>query len=183
MTFPPEGEDLVASLMHRIEALEAENAELRRRLGSDDFTIAFTNTLAERDSRMRKVETKISGGFRTPRGAADFARRRSRDLVGPKARRQHPRGPDPRPRATGRRLEPLSAFASPQPRTVKKSPPPKIGQPRRRPGGCRADPALSDTQVAYRRRHRQEDSMIRRRRPVHRWTSRFWIESVARVRL
>ncbi len=33
MTLPPEGGDLVASLMRRIEALDAETAELRRRLG------------------------------------------------------------------------------------------------------------------------------------------------------
>src|SRR5208283_382791 len=49
----------------------------------------------------------------------------------------------------------------------------------------RADPELSNTQVAYRhgRRRRREDSIMRRRRPVLRWTSRFWIEYVPRVRL
>src|SRR5215472_8350559 len=35
MILPPEVEELVASLMRRIEALEAENGELRRRLGLD----------------------------------------------------------------------------------------------------------------------------------------------------
>jgi transposase len=42
-----------------------------------DFTVPFTNNLAEQDLRMMKVKTKISGGFRTARGAADFARLRS----------------------------------------------------------------------------------------------------------
>jgi transposase len=42
-----------------------------------DFTVPFTNNLAEQDLRMMKVKTKISGGFRTPQGAADFARLRS----------------------------------------------------------------------------------------------------------
>ena len=42
-----------------------------------DFAVPFTNNLAEQDLRMMKVKTKISGGFRTPRGAADFARLRS----------------------------------------------------------------------------------------------------------
>jgi transposase len=42
-----------------------------------DFTVPFTNNLAEQDLRMMKVKTKISGGFRTPQGAADFASLRS----------------------------------------------------------------------------------------------------------
>jgi transposase len=42
-----------------------------------DFSVPFTNNLAEQDLRMMKVKTKISGGFRTPQGAADFARLRS----------------------------------------------------------------------------------------------------------
>lgn len=42
-----------------------------------DFTVPFTNNLAEQDLRMMKVKTKISGGFRTPKGALDFARLRS----------------------------------------------------------------------------------------------------------
>ena len=42
-----------------------------------DFTVPFTNNLAEQDLRMMKVKTKISGGFRTPKGAVDFARLRS----------------------------------------------------------------------------------------------------------
>jgi len=42
-----------------------------------DFSVPFTNNLAEQDLRMMKVKAKISGGFRTPQGAADFARLRS----------------------------------------------------------------------------------------------------------
>jgi transposase len=42
-----------------------------------DFTVPFTNNLAEQNLRMMKVKMKISGGFRTPQGAADFARLRS----------------------------------------------------------------------------------------------------------
>jgi transposase len=42
-----------------------------------DFTVPFTNNLAEQDLRMMKVKSKISGGFRTSQGAADFARLRS----------------------------------------------------------------------------------------------------------
>jgi transposase len=42
-----------------------------------DFDVPFTNNLAERDLRMMKVKTKISGAFRTLQGAVDFARLRS----------------------------------------------------------------------------------------------------------
>ena len=33
----------------------------------------FSNNEAERDLRMMKLRMKISGGFRSPEGAADFA--------------------------------------------------------------------------------------------------------------
>ena len=42
-----------------------------------DFAVPFTNNLAEQALRMMKVKMKISGAFRTFKGAADFAALRS----------------------------------------------------------------------------------------------------------
>ncbi len=42
-----------------------------------DPRVPFTNNLAERDGRMMKLRQKISGGFRSDQGAADFAAIRS----------------------------------------------------------------------------------------------------------
>jgi len=42
-----------------------------------DPSVPFTNTLAEQDARIMKVQQKISGGFRSEDGAKDFATIRS----------------------------------------------------------------------------------------------------------
>jgi len=44
---------------------------------AEDFSVPFTNNLAEQDIRMMKLRMKISGGFRSPKGAQVFAALRS----------------------------------------------------------------------------------------------------------
>ncbi len=65
----------------RVKQTPAQNLLERLWLGQDqvlafldDLTIPFDNNQAERDLRMLKVQQKISGAFRSERGAAAFAR-------------------------------------------------------------------------------------------------------------
>ena len=60
---------------NRLERLKAYKDDVLRFLS--DFAVPFTNNQAERDLRMMKVKTKISGGFRTFDAAKAFATLRS----------------------------------------------------------------------------------------------------------
>ena len=74
MILPPEVEELIATLKRRIEALEAENAELRRRLGLDSSNSSkppASDGLKKKPRVLRSLRTrtgKLSGGQKGHRG-------------------------------------------------------------------------------------------------------------------
>jgi len=71
----PKESPIVAAARKLVNRLGAKREEIL--LFMTDFRVPFDNNQAERDLRMLKVKQKISGCFRTGKGAAEFCRVRS----------------------------------------------------------------------------------------------------------
>ena len=83
MVVAPEVEEIIAALMRRIEALEADNAELRRRLGLDSSN---SSKPPSSDGLKKK---RVLGSLRTRTG------KRSGGQKGHRGDTAHARSPSP----------------------------------------------------------------------------------------